>query len=459
MDKQTRFVRNIAAGLLAGDWTSTALRASVQRATGRKFAWAGGLAKRVLLAHPEPLSFALLLSFLEADAEFARALAKLAKSRKTEDRFPMRTIFCVPADPHPPCPTWAAHLPQWKTEQECARALGVTLRRLLWLSDPTGRNPWQRVEQLRTYRYRWVPKPRGGSRLLEIPTPLLRRTQRRLVDLLLNHVATHPAAHGFRPQRSAVTNAAEHCNRAVVIRFDLTDFFPSIPSGRVFQLFRTLGYPEPVVRLLGSLCTTRLPRRAWEARPNTPRDGSDYPRWVRMNSRHLPQGAPTSPALANLVAFRLDRRLTGLAKACGATYTRYADDLTFSGGEALRRAFRRFTRKVTLVAAEEGFVVNRGKTRVLTRAERQTVTGVVVNVRPNVPRAEFDLLKAILTNCARHGPATQNRGQVPDYRAHLAGRVSHVASVNPIRGRKLWAIFDRIPWPNPAQPTASPAPV
>jgi retron-type reverse transcriptase len=177
-----------------------------------------------------------------------------------------------------------------------------------------------------------------------------------------------------------------------------------------------------------------------------------------LNARHLPQGAPTSPALANLVAYRLDRRLAGLAAACGVTYTRYADDLTFSGGEELRRAWQRFARRVTLIAAEEGFRVNRGKTRVIGRAARQTVTGVVVNVRPNVARAEFDRLKAILTNCAKHGPATQNRENVPDFRAHLVGRVAHVAAVNSVRGRKLWGLFDRIAWPTPAsEPPNDPA--
>lgn len=431
------------------------MRASIHRATGRRFGWTNALANRVLAVHSRPPTFAELLKLIEADAAFTQTLAKLAKARKAEDRFPLRTIFCIPAEPPPPCPAWAAHLPQWKTEYECAKALGVTLRRLLWLSDPTGRNPWQREEQLRTYRYRWVSKPRGGSRLLEIPRPLLRRTQRRLLDLLLKHVATHPAARGFRSGCSAVTNAVEHCGREVVIRFDLTDFFPSIPVGRVFQIFRTLGYPEPVVRLLTSLCTARLPRPAWNLRPNPVTDGSDHPKWVRFNARHLPQGAPTSPAIANLVAFRLDRRLAGLAKACGATYTRYADDLTFSGGAELRRSSRRFARRVALIAAEEGFAINRGKTRVFSRAERQTVTGVVVNIRPNVPRTEFDRLKAILTNCVRHDPATQNRENVPDFRAHLAGRVSHVAAVNPLRGRKLSAIFDRISWPTIAQTEAN----
>lgn len=452
MDRRTRFVRNIAAGLFASEWTGAALRTSMQRATGRKFSWAGGLVKRLLAAQPQRPEFVALLAFLEQDDAFATALLNMARSRKADDRFPRRTIFPVPGEPLPHRPTWSANLPQWTTEQECATALGVTLPQLLWLADPTGRNPTQRDEQLRTYRVRWVPKPRGGSRLLEIPTPLLRRTQRKLLDQLLNRVALHPAAHGFRPGRSAITNATEHCARAVVVRFDLADFFPAIAVGRVFGLFRALGYPDAVVRLLAGLCTTSLTRSAWNTRPNPPTDGSDYPRWARYNARHLPQGAPTSPALANLIAYRLDRRLAGLATGCGATYTRYADDLTFSGGEELRRAWKRLARRVVLIAAEEGFAVNRGKTRATPHAARQTVTGVVVNVRPNVPRAEFDRLKATLTNCARHGPTGQNRENRTDFRAHLAGRIAHVAAINPARGRKLWVLFDRITWPAPIAP-------
>ena len=453
MDKQRRFVRNIAAGLLAGEWTAAGMRASVLRATGRKCSWASALTKRIRDAHTPPPEYAVLLEFLTNDAAFVRVLEKMTKARKTEDRFPVRTIFPVPSDPLPPCPTWAAHLPQWPTEQDCANALDVTLPQLLWLADPTGRNLTQRDTRLRTYRQRWVPKRSGGARLLEIPTPLLRRTQRRLVDLLLNRVSPHPAAHGFRAGRSAVTNAAEHCNRAVVIRFDLADFFPSVPTPRVYRLFRTLGYPEPVVRILGGLCTTRLPRTGWDARPNPALDGSDHPTWARLNARHLPQGAPTSPAVANLIAYRLDHRLAKLAAACGATYTRYADDLTFSGGDELRRSAGRLERRVALIAAEEGFTLNRRKTRSSGRGARQLVTGLVVNVRPNVPRAEFDRLKAIITNCVRHGPATQNRANVPDFRAHLSGRVAHVSAVNPVRGRKLWKLFDRIDWSAP--PAAS----
>lgn len=458
MDRQTRFVRNIAAALFASEWTGAGLRDSIERATGKRFAWASALTKRLLAAHTQTPDFATLLMFLEQDGPFTTACKKLSRSRKLRDPFPLRTIFGVPTDRVPPLPTWTADLPAWKTESDCAKALGVTLPQLLWLADPTGRNPWQREEQLRTYRHRWVAKRRGNARLLEIPTPLLRRTQRRLLDQLLNRVAPHPAVHGFRSGCSAVTNAAAHCGRAVVLRFDLADFFPSIPAERIYPLFRMIGYPEPVVRLLAGLCTTRLPRSVWNARPNPPLDGSDYPQWARFATRHLPQGAPTSPAIANLIAYRLDRRLAGLAAACGAAYTRYADDLTFSGDSELRRAWRRIARRVTLIAAEEGFTLQRAKTRLMGRGERQTVTGVVVNVRPNVPRAEFDRLKAILTNCVQHGPAGQNRDKVPDFRAHLAGRVASVCAVNPVRGRKLWAIFDRIVWSSPDRPISPDGP-
>lgn len=456
MDRQTQFVRNLTAGMLAFEWTRNALRASIERATGRTFPWAGGLVKRLLATHAQPPDFATLCAFLEGDAAFVTVCAKMSRARNAADRFPRRTIFPVPNDTTPSGPTWAASLPQWATERECATALGVTLPQLLWLADPTGRNPFERDERLRTYRARWIKK-RRGSRLIEVPTPLLRRTQRRLLDQLLNRVAVHPAVHGFRPGRSALTNAAEHCARAVVLRFDLADFFPSIAVGRVFALFRALGYPEAVVKLLVGLCTTRLTRTEWNARPDPAPDGSEHLRWVRYNARHVPQGAPTSPALANLIASRLDRRLAGLAKSCGATYTRYADDLTFSGGEDLRRAWKRFARRVVLIAAEEGFRVNRGKTRAAGRAERQTVTGVVVNVRPNVPRTEFDRLKALLTNCVRHGPESQNRANVPDFRAHLAGRLAHLAAINPTRARKLWITFDRVVWPAPHAPSNSTA--
>ena len=163
-------------------------------------------------------------------------------------------------------------------------------------------------------------------------------------------------------------------------------------------------------------------------------------------ARHLPQGAPTSPALANLVAYRLDVRLHALAQKLGATYTRYADDLAFSGDQRLERAAKRLQVLVGVIAAEEGFELHFRKSRFMRQGVRQQLAGVVVNVRPNLKRKAYDELKATLYNCARQGPESQNRAGHADFRRHLAGRIAYVKMLHPERGAKLQALFERIVW-------------
>jgi hypothetical protein len=169
----------------------------------------------------------------------------------------------------------------------------------------------------------------------------------------------------------------------------------------------------------------------------------------RLATPHLPQGAPTSPALANLSAFRLDCRLNRLAESCAASYTRYADDLLFSGGEELARQSGRFQTQVGAILLEEGFRPNHRKTRMLRQGQRQQAAGLVLNEKPNIERRELDRLKAILTNCARQGPASQNHGKHADFRAHLQGKLAWVAFIHPGKGEKLHPIFERIDWGDP----------
>ncbi len=161
---------------------------------------------------------------------------------------------------------------------------------------------------------------------------------------------------------------------------------------------------------------------------------------------HLPQGAPTSPALANLTAYRLDCRLSGLAKTAGAIYTRYADDLAFSGNEGFNRGVERFAAHAAAIALEEGFSVNHHKTRIMRQGVRQQLAGVVVNRKGNLRRRDLELLEATLTNCVRGGPGSQNRERVPDFRAHLQGRIGFVEMVNPAQGQRLRTLFDAIRW-------------
>jgi RNA-directed DNA polymerase len=160
----------------------------------------------------------------------------------------------------------------------------------------------------------------------------------------------------------------------------------------------------------------------------------------------LPQGAPTSPALANLAAFGVDRRLTGLSAAFSMRYSRYADDLTFSGPRMTGRANRTLIKLAADIINEEGFRLHHDKSRLRTAAQRQLVTGVVVNQTPNVPRDEFDRLKALLHRLAIDGPDADNLGRRADLQAHLRGRVAWVAALNPQRGEKLRRLLDAIDW-------------
>jgi hypothetical protein len=142
----------------------------------------------------------------------------------------------------------------------------------------------------------------------------------------------------------------------------------------------------------------------------------------------------------------VDCRLTGLAKSAGAQYTRYADDLAFSGGKDFERCAERFSTHVAVILHEEGFRVNHRKTRIMRQGVRQHLAGLVINRHANVRRTGFDRLKAILTNCVRLGPKSQNREAHPSFRSHLEGRVGFVESINPAKGKRLRTILEQIAW-------------
>jgi RNA-directed DNA polymerase len=270
------------------------------------------------------------------------------------------------------------------------------------------------------------------------------------VDSILARIPPHDAAHGFRPGRSITTFAAPHVGRAIVLKMDLRDFFISITGARVSAIFFTAGYPEPVARLLSGLCTNTVPSDVLN-QVGRPEPESLRPTLAWQDGRpylrpHLPQGSPTSPALANLAAYRLDARLAALSATAGGVYTRYADDLIFSGDDDFARSVHRFKVQAAAIAIEEGFAIQHRKTRVMRQGVRQSAGGIVINQKINMARDDFDRLKAILCNCVKGGPAEQNRSQVADFRAHRAGRVAHAGRLSPARGEKLKRLFDTVKW-------------
>ena len=349
---------------------------------------------------------------------------------------------------------WAPGPPsRWKipaiaTVGDLAAWAGVAVGELEWLADLKGWNWRTNNPRLRHYEYRIAEKRAGGFRLIEAPKLRLKAIQRKILSEILEKVPTHNAVHGFTKRRSIRSFAAPHAARRVVLRMDVQDFFPSISRARVQAMFRTLGYPESVADLLGGLCTNATPRDIWPRAASTGEqhriDGLRH----FYERPHAPQGAPTSPALANICFYRADCRLTALARSAGAVYTRYADDLAFSGDVAFERSVDRFAAHVGAILLEESFRANYRKTRVMRQGVRQRLAGLTVNATPNIIRADYDRLKALLTNCARHGPASQNRERRDKFREHLRGRIAFVESVRPEKGRRLREIFARIEWPS-----------
>lgn len=375
----------------------------------------------------------------------AAALGDLAQWLSAHDAFveaiadrPRVIHYATPAPEMAESP-W--RVPALATTRELATWIGIDIDSLGVLADRRGVSRSSRHPRARHYRYAWIPKPSGGHRLVEAPKWRLRTAQRRILDGILNHIPPHDAAHGFRAGRSVITSAQPHVGRAVVLRVDLQAFFASVAAARVIGVLRTAGYPQEVCRTLAALCTHQTPADVLAGAPH--RDPIDL---ARLRMPHLPQGAPTSGALANLAAYRLDVRIAALAAKLGARYSRYADDIVLSGDRPLAHAAPTLVARLAAIASEEGFALNFRKTRVMTDSARQWITGIVVNQKLSTPRPELERLRAILHNCARYGPATQNRDGHADFRAHLRGRVAWIRSLDPQRGDRLQAMFERIRW-------------
>jgi retron-type reverse transcriptase len=261
------------------------------------------------------------------------------------------------------------------------------------------------------YRRVEITKRSGATRVLHVPPKSLRFIQRRILTRVLNRVPLERCVKGFRRRHSIRSNARPHVGKAVVVNLDIRDFFPTITAARVCGMFKSLGLRPGEAQVLTRLTT-------YEDR--------------------LPQGAPTSPAISNVICRKLDRRLCGLARAINADYTRYADDMTFSGPEGIQRVLPLVRR----IIAEEGFAVARQKERVSRRGRRQQVTGLVVNERISVPRRERRRLRAIVHNCVRDGVTSQSRGD-PLFLQRLVGRIEFVRMIDPAKGDRLLAELAR----------------
>jgi RNA-directed DNA polymerase len=436
------FLGILAASFLAGQSSVAGIVARAEQLLGRSWPWLRPLAKRYVEAfagrtRPRQRD---AIQFLRNDPGFRQAWSKYFHELS------VARWLTEPQQMQPVAPAARWDLPAIESVGALAEWLGLKIGELEWFADLKALGYKSPVPRLSHYHYRVLAKQSGNLRLIEAPKPRLKTLQRQILSQILEKIPPHPAAHGFLKGRSIKSFVAAHLGQRVVLRMDLRDFFPALAGARIQAVFRTLGYPEAVADLLGGICTNAVPRDAWKEA------GSDVdPARLRearaLYSRpHLPQGAPTSPALANLCSYRADCRLAGLARAVGAAYTRYADDLAFSGGERLERPIQRFSSHVAAILMEEGFGVNHRKTRIMRQGVRQHLAGIVANQHLNVIRTDYDRLKATLMNCVRRGPESQNRAGHPQFRSHLEGHVAFVEMINPARGVRLRALYERIQW-------------
>ncbi len=271
--------------------------------------------------------------------------------------------------------------------------------------------PEEALSRTPRYEPRHIPK-RGGTRLLHVPDDDLKTLQRRILRRLLKRLRCHPAAKGFQPGESIVTHAALHAGRAVVVRLDLRDFFPATRTRRAYDYFRKIGWGRRAARLLTDLCT---------------------------HHGGLPQGAPTSPRLSNLLNYRLDRRLAAMADRLGARYSRYADDITFSFDPDDRDRVRYVVRFVRRAAAAEGYRVHARKLRIRRRHQQQRVTGLVVNAGVRLPRATRRWLRAVEHHLRTGRAATLTPQQLAGWHAfrQMVERQARAAAPPPTLTQRL----------------------
>ncbi len=307
-------------------------------------------------------------------------------------------------------------LPVFENELQLSIAMGLTLQELSFLAYS------RKVSTVSHYKKFYLPKKSGGKRLISAPMPRLKKAQYWVLQHILEKVPVHPAAHGFLTGRSIVSNALPHLNKEVVINADVKDFFPSVSFTRVKGLFCKLGYAEKIATILSLLCTEAITEE-------TVLDGKKY--FVHKGGRVLPQGAPTSPAITNIMCFRLDKRLQGVAQKFSFSYTRYADDITLSGSRAGKHPSV-VVWHIKKILQEEGFTMHPEKVRVMQHSTRQEVTGIVVNKKLNISREKLHQFRALLHQLKKNGHSNiaWGHGQLS---SAITGYANFIKMVNPAK--------------------------
>ena len=283
-----------------------------------------------------------------------------------------------------------------------------TMKHLLYYCNPN--------HAFHRYRQFKIKKKSGGFRQITAPRNRSFMMLLQSVNEILKAMYT-PSEHamGFTEDRSVVTNADAHKGQNYVFNIDLKDFFPSVEQPRIWKRLQLapFNFSNPIANVLAGLCSMR------EVRKDA--NGKDYFAYV------LPQGAPTSPIITNMICDTLDRRLAGLAKRFGLHYTRYADDITFSSMHNVYAEKGYFRKELDRIIKNQGFTINEAKTRLQKLGGRQEVTGIIVSEKLNVSKKYVREIRSLLYIWEKYGYSTAMSKFLPKYKSEKG----HVKKGNP----------------------------
>ena len=282
----------------------------------------------------------------------------------------------------------AQNLPVLHNAEDLAKAMHIPVGELRFLSF-TRKN-----SKISHYKRFQMAKKSGGYRLISAPMPKLKKAQHWILEHILNKVTVHDNAHGCVIGKSIKTNATPHIGKAVVINQDFQNFFPSVTYNRIKGVFLALGYSHQIATILSLLCSE--PKIV-----DVSLLGEDY--YAQRGERFLPQGSPCSPAITNILCRKLDFRLSGLAKKYNFDYTRYVDDITFSGDKNSLSKITPLLKYSGKIVRNENFKLHPEKLRVMKRNAKQEVTGVVVNEKANISKASLKRFRALLFQIEKDG--------------------------------------------------------
>lgn len=310
-------------------------------------------------------------------------------------------------------------LPIYEDALALAKSMQIDLKALQYLAYN------RKVSKINHYHTFELEKKSGGKRKISAPKPKLKEVQTWILENILHKIPYTIEAHGFIKERSIVTNAQPHINKDIVVNVDLKDFFPTVTYKRVKGLFHKMGYSEELATILGLLCT-------YSEINETTLDGVTY--YVQSGERKLPQGSPASPAISNMIVYKMDKKINGLAKKLNFSYTRYADDMSFSTTEENSQNVSRLLYYTKKIIESEGFIIHPDKVHVMRKGMQQKVTGVVVNKKLNIDRVQLRKFRALLHNIEKNGWKDQQWGKAIHLINAIEGYINYVYMVNPEKG-------------------------